>query len=99
MIAFNTNMAFTGSLKTNPFHYQKFSLRSIRIVQGSHVVVALDTTGNVQSYITTIRALIIDENGPGIPLEDCQHLESPFVFPNVEKGTFCPSFRQNFLFS
>ena len=29
-IAMNTNTAFTGSLKTNRFHYQKFNLRSIR---------------------------------------------------------------------
>ena len=69
-IALNTNTAFTGSLKTNPFHYQKFNLRSIRIVWGSHVVVDLDTTDNVQSYITTMRALMFDEDGPGIPLED-----------------------------
>ena len=80
MIAMNTNMAFTGSLKTNPFHYQNFNLRSMRIVRGSHVVVDMETTDNVESYITTMRALIIDENGPGIPLEDCQHLESPVCF-------------------
>ena len=69
-IAMNTNTAFTGSLKTNPFHYQKFNLRSIWIVRGSHVVVDMDTTDNVQSYITTMRALKFDEDGPGIPLEE-----------------------------
>ena len=45
-IAMNTNTAFTGSLKTNPFHCQKFNLRSFRIVRGSHVV-DMDTTDNV----------------------------------------------------
>ena len=60
----------TGSLKTNPFHYQKHNLRSIRIVRSSHVVVDMVTTDNVQSYITTMRALKFDEDGPGIPLEE-----------------------------
>ena len=69
-IAMNTNTGFTGSLKTNPFLYHKFNLRSIRIVRGSHVVVERDTTDNVQSYITTMRALKFDEDGPGIPLEE-----------------------------
>ena len=56
-VAMNTNTAFTGSLKTDPFDYQKFNLRSVRIVRGSRVVVDTDTTDNVQSYITTMRAL------------------------------------------
>ena len=66
-IAMNNNTAFTGSLKFNPFLYQKFDLRSIWIVRGSHVVVDMDTTDDVQSYITTMRALKFDEDGPGIP--------------------------------
>ena len=69
-IAMNVNTAFTGTLKTNPFHYQKFGLSSLRLVRGSQVVVDLDTTQNVQSYITSMRALKFDEDGPGIPLED-----------------------------
>ena len=69
-IAMNTNAAFTGSLKTNPVDYEKINLRSIRIVRGSHVVVDMDTTDNVQSYITTMRALEFDEDGPGMPLEE-----------------------------
>ena len=69
-IALNTNTAFTGSLNTNPFHYQKFDLRTIRIVRGSHVFAYLDTTDNVQSDITIKRALNFVEDGPGIPLEE-----------------------------
>ena len=73
-IAMNTTTAFTGSVEINPFHYQKFILRSIRVVRGSHVVVDMDTTDNVQSYITTMRALKIDEDGLGIPLEEYPEL-------------------------
>ena len=69
-IAKKTNAAFTGSLKINPFHYQKLSLRLIRIVRGSHVVVDMDTTDDVEPYLTTMRALNFDEDGPGIPLQE-----------------------------
>ena len=68
-----TTTAFAGSLKNNLFHYQKFILRSIPIFRGSHVGVGLDTRDNVQSYITTMKALKIDKIGPGIHLE--QYLE------------------------
>ena len=46
------------------------------IVRESHVVVDMDTIDNVQSYITSVRALKLDEDGPGILLEE--HPE-PFV--------------------
>ena len=69
-IAMKTNMAFSGSLKTNPFHYQTFNLRSIRIFRGSHVIVDVVTAENVQSYITTMGVSKLDEDGPGIPLEE-----------------------------
>ena len=34
----------------------------------------MDTTDNVQSYITSMRALKIDEDGLGIPLEEYPEL-------------------------
>ena len=86
-IALNINTAFTGSLKTNPFHYQKFNLRSNRIVWGSHVVVDLDTTDKVQSYITTMRALMFDEDGAGIPLEDYpEHFVQVFDLTSTQEA-------------
>ena len=68
--AMNTNTAFSGSLKTNSCRYQKINLRSIRIVGGSHAVVVIDTTDKVQYYITTMRTLMFDGDGPGIPLQE-----------------------------
>ena len=83
----NTNTAFTGSLKTNPFHYQKYNLRSIRIVRGSHVAVDMDTTDNVQSYISTMRALKFDEHGPGIPLEEySEHFVQVFDLTSTQEA-------------
>ena len=46
-IAMNTNSAFTGYFQENPFHYQKFGLRELRIVRGGNAVeLSLDTTND-----------------------------------------------------
>ena len=36
-IAINTNSAFTGSFTENPFWYQQFDHRQIRILRGGHL--------------------------------------------------------------
>ena len=69
-LAMNTNTAFTGSRDSNPFHYQKFGLREIKIVRGNQVVVHIDTSNNIRTYVTTMKALKFEEDGPGIPLDD-----------------------------
>ena len=45
-IAMNTNSAFTGSFTENPFWYQQFDLRPIRILRGRQPIVDFDTAGN-----------------------------------------------------
>ena len=72
-IAMNTNAAFTGSRRSNPFHYQKFNLRELKIVRGNQVIVHLDTASNILPYYTTMRALKFDEDGPGIPLSQYEN--------------------------
>ena len=42
-IAMNTNCAFTGSFTENPFWYQQFDLRQIRILRGGQPIVDFDT--------------------------------------------------------
>ena len=37
-IAMKTNSAFTGHFQENPFHYQKFGLRELRIVRGGRAI-------------------------------------------------------------
>ncbi len=69
-IAMNKNADFSGSLKTNPFHYRKFGLREIRIIRGSQPLISMNTENNVQSYFTTIKSLNFKRDGPGIPLQD-----------------------------
>ena len=42
-IAMNTNSAFTCSFTENPFWYQQFDLRQIRILKGGEPIVDFDT--------------------------------------------------------
>ena len=41
-IAMNTNFAFTGSYTENPFWYQQFDLKQIRILRGGQSIVDFD---------------------------------------------------------
>ena len=72
-IAMNTNTAFTGTLGTNPFHYRKFDLREVRIVRGNQVIVRMDTRNIVQTYVTTMKALKFEDDGPNIPLSEYEN--------------------------
>lgn len=69
-IAMNKNADFTGSIKTNPFHYQKFGLRDLRIVRGGQTIISMNTTDDVVPYFHTIKSLNFDQDGPGIDLND-----------------------------
>ena len=54
-IAMNTNSAFTGSFIENPFGYQQFDLRQIRILRGGQPNVDFDTADNCRLYVTTMK--------------------------------------------
>ena len=69
-LAMNTNTAFKGSKDSNPYHYQKFNLREIKIVRGNQVVVNIDTSDDIRAYVTTMRALKFEEDGPNIPFDN-----------------------------
>ena len=55
-IARNTNSAFTGSYTENPFWYQQFEFRQIRILRGGHPNVDFDAADNCRLYVTTMKA-------------------------------------------
>ena len=63
----NTNSAFTGHFQENPFHYQKFGLRELRIVRGSRAIVSVDTTNDCRAYVTTMKAMNFNEEIPALP--------------------------------
>ena len=48
-IAMNTNSAFTGHFQENPFHYQKFGLRELRIVRGGRAIVSVYTSNDCRA--------------------------------------------------
>ena len=72
VVAMNTNQEFTGTLGSNPFHYQKFDLKKVYLYrEGSSVgctPLVVDT--NTRAYYNTIKALHAIHAGNGIKLED-----------------------------
>ena len=69
-IAMNTNSAYAGSFTENPFWYQQFDLRQIRILRGGQPIVDFDTADNCRLYVTTMRAMNFQDDFPSIPIDD-----------------------------
>ena len=69
-IAVNSNSAFIGSFAKNPFWYQQFKLRDIRILRGGQPIVHHDTTDNCRLYVTTMKAMNLQDNIPSIPVDN-----------------------------
>ena len=65
-IAMNSNSAFTGSVAENPFWYQQFDLRDTRILTGGQPIVHHDTTDNCRWYVTTKKAMNLQDDIPSI---------------------------------
>ena len=56
-IAMNTNSAFTGSFTENPYWYQQFDLKQIRILRGGQPIVDFNTADKCRLYVTTMKAM------------------------------------------
>ena len=69
-IAMNTNSAFTGSYTENPFWYQQFDLRQIRILKGGQPIVDFDAADNCRLYVTKVRAKNFRDDIPSIPIDN-----------------------------
>ena len=72
-IAMNTNSAFTRHFQENPFLYQKFGFRELRIVRGGRSIVSLDTTNDCRAYVTTMKAMNFNEEIPALPHHQFQN--------------------------
>ena len=68
----NTNSAFTGSYTENPFSYQQFNLRQIRILKGGQPVVDFDASVICRLYVTTMKARNFQDDMPSIPNDNYQ---------------------------
>ena len=69
----NTNSAVAGSFHENPFSYQQFHLRELRIILGGRAIVSLDTSSPCRPYVTTMKAMQFNEDFPALPMEDFQN--------------------------
>ena len=69
-IALNTNSAFTGSYTENPFWYQQFDLRQIRLLRGGQRIVDFDAADNSSLYVTTMKTMNFQDDIPLIPIDN-----------------------------
>ena len=71
-VAMDTSLAVAGSFHENPFNYQQFHLRELRIVRGGRAIISLDTTSTCP-YVTTMKAMQFNEDFPALFMEDFQN--------------------------
>ena len=51
---------------------KNFSLRELGIIWGGRAIVSLDTTPPCRTYVTTMKAMLFNEDFPALPMEDFQ---------------------------
>ena len=84
----NTNSAFTGSFTENPFWYQQFELRQIRILRGGQPIVDFDAADNCRFYITTMKAMNFQDDIPSIPVDNSRdHYVLVFYLTSMQDAT------------
>ena len=87
-IAMNSNSAFTGFFEVNPFWYQQFDLRDIRILRGGQPNVHHDTTDNCRLYVTTMKAMNFQDDIPSIPVDNSKdHYVLVFDLTSMQDAT------------
>ena len=87
-LAMNTISAFTGSYTENPFWYQQFELRQIRILRGGQPIVDFDTADICRLYVTTMKAMNFQDDIPSIPIDDSKdHYVLVFDLPSKQDAT------------
>ena len=87
-IAMNSNSAFTGSFAENPFWYQQFYLRDIRILRGGQPIVHHDTPDNCHLYVTTMKAVKFQDDTSSIPVDNFKdHYVLVFDLTSMQDAT------------
>ena len=83
-IAMNTNSTFTGSYTENPFRYQQFDLRQIRILRGGQPIVDFDAAGKCCLYVTTMKAMNFQDVIPSFPNDNFKRYYVLFEFTSMQ---------------
>ena len=87
-IAMNSNSAFTGSFAENPFWYQQFNLRDIRILRGGQPIVHHDTTDNCRLYVSTMKQMNFQDDIPSIAVDNFKdHYVLVFDLTSMQDAT------------
>ena len=87
-IAKNTNSAFTGSYTENPFWYQQFDLRQIRILRGGQPIVDFEAAHKCRPYVTPLKAMNFQDDIPTIPINSFKdHKVLVFGLTSMEDAT------------
>ena len=87
-LAKNTNIAFTGSYTENPFWYQHFDLRQIRVLRAGQPTVDFDAAGNCRLYVTTTKTMNFQDNIPSIPIDNFKdHYVLVFDLTSMQDAT------------
>ena len=68
----NANSAFSGSYSENPFWYQQFALKQIRILRGGQPIVYFDAADNCCLYVTTMKTMNFQDIIPSMPTDSCK---------------------------
>ena len=69
-VAMNTKSAAAGSFHKNPFNYQQFCLRKLRMIRSGRAIISLDTTSPCRPYGSTMEAKKFNEDFQALPMED-----------------------------
>ena len=88
-IAMNTNSAITGSYTENPFWYQQFELRQIRILRGGQPIVDFDAADKCCLYVTTMKKKTnFQDDIPSLPLDNFKdHYVLVFDLTSMQDAT------------
>ena len=86
--AMNTNSAFTGSYTENPFWYQQFDFRQIKILRGGQPFVDFDAADNCRLHLTTMKAMNFQDEIPSNPIDNFQdHYVLVFDLTSMQDAT------------
>ena len=72
-VTVNTNSAVAGSFHENPFSYQLFHLRELRINRSRRAIVSLDTNSSCRPHVTIMKTRHFNADFPALPMEDFQN--------------------------
>ena len=68
-VAMNTNSAVVGFFHENPFNYQQFHLRDLRINRGGRAIFSLDTIYPCRPFVTKMKAMQFNEEFSALPMK------------------------------